>query len=87
MAAIRLQLLLRPEHRNPAGVEAASKVVETLGFETTGKGRTSLSARVNEQEFEQLFGAKAAVHEPLPVPQELAEYVESITVAPRHEYL
>ena len=87
MAAIRLQLLMRPEHRNPAGVEAASKVVETLGFETTGMGRASLSARVSEQEFQRLFGATVAVHEPLSVPQELAEYVESITVAPRHEYL
>ncbi len=39
MAAIRLQLLMRPEHRNPASVEAASRVVVTLGFEITGKGR------------------------------------------------
>lgn len=78
---------MRPEHRNPAGVEAASKVVETIGFEITGKGRTSLSARVSEQEFQRLIGATVAAHEALAVPQELAEYVESITVAPRHEYL
>jgi len=87
MTAIRLQLLMRPQHRNPAGVKAASRVVATFGIETTGKGHASLSARLSEPEFHRLFGAAIAVHEPLPVPQELAEYVESITVAPRHEYL
>lgn len=87
MAAIRLQLLMRPEHRKAGSVEAASKAAVALGFETTGKGRTTLSCRVSEQEFRRLFGGTVAVHEALPVPQELAEYVESITVAPRHEYL
>ena len=87
MAAIRLQLLMLPGHRNPGSIEAASRAAAALGFEITGKGRTSLSVRVGKQEFQQLFAATVAVHELLPVPQELAEYVESITVAPRHEYL
>ena len=87
MAAIRLQLLMRPGHRNPGGIEAASRVAATLGFEITGKGQTSVSVRVSKQEFQRFFAAKVEVHELLPVPQELAEYIESITVAPRHEYL
>jgi hypothetical protein len=85
MAWVRLQVLMRPEHRTQPSVEAAAKVAEALGMAPSGQGQTTFSARVSAPEFKRLFG-RSADAATLPVPKELAEYVESVTVAPRHEY-
>jgi hypothetical protein len=52
----------------------------------SGLGQTTFSARVSAPDFQRLFGRSASEAATLTVPKELAAYVESITVAPRHEY-
>jgi hypothetical protein len=95
MAWVRLQVLMRPEHRTQQDVEAAAKAAAALGMEPSGQGQTTFSARISAPDFQRLFGrsasamsAKSAAADsaPLAVPKELARYVESITVAPRHEF-
>jgi hypothetical protein len=94
MAWVRLQVLMRPEHRTQGSVEAAAKVAEALGMAPSGQGQTTFSARVSAPDFQRLFGRSASAMSAkgapdaatLPIPKELAEYVESVTVAPRHEY-
>jgi len=94
-ADVRLQILLRAEHRNPAGAKRAVAAARRLGLTATGTGAASLSARVPEAQLAKLFGPGvvpvslsppvALQQTPLPVPKVLAPYVESITVAPKHE--
>jgi hypothetical protein len=95
MAWVRLQVLMRPEHRTQPSVEAAATVAAALGMAPSGQGQTTFSARMSAPEFQRLFGRSASAltakdaaadATPLPIPKELAEYVESVTVAPRHEY-
>jgi hypothetical protein len=86
MAWVRLQVLMRPEHRTQPGVEAAAKAAAALGMAPSGLGQTTFSARVSAPDFQRLFGRSASEAATLTVPKELAAYVESITVAPRHEY-
>jgi hypothetical protein len=99
MGWVRVQVLMRPDHRNATSVEAAAEVAATLGLAPSGQGMASFSARVSAPDFRRLFKTSAAAGKakklakgigpepvPLPVPAELAEYVESITVAPQHEY-
>ena len=87
---VRLQILMRSEHRKPDSVEAAAKVAATLGLAPSGQGQATFSARVTAPDYRRLFGVSPGSQEPesqLPIPKELAEYVESITIAPKHEYL
>jgi hypothetical protein len=88
---IRLQVLLRPEWRNPRGVAAVEQALRDLGFEITGSGRASISARAAPPAFSQAFAAIQGEgrdspddRRKLPVPAPLAGQVESITVAPQH---
>ena len=87
---VRLQVLMRSEHRNADSVEAAAKVAASLGLAPSGQGQATFSARVNAPDYQRLFGESLGSKKPdspLPIPKELAEYVESITIAPKHEYL
>ena len=94
-AEVRLQILLRAEHRNPAGAKRAVAAARQLGLSTTGVGAASFSARVPQSQWTRLFAAElepaassrsvALSQTPLPVPKALAAYVESITVAPQHQ--
>lgn len=90
---IRLQVLLRPEWRNPRGVAEVERALHELGFEVTGTGRVSISVRAAPEPFRQVFarqpsppaaGESPAARDELPVPAPLAGQVESITIAPRH---
>ena len=82
MGWVRLQLLMRPEHRKSDSVEAAAKAAAALGLEPSGQGQATFSARVDAANYRRLFGDDSTLR----IPKELAEYVESITVAPKHEY-
>ena len=89
---VRLQVLLRPEWRTAEGVAEVERALRELGFEVTGTGRASISARAAPRAFRQAFAdAPGAESRPLPgdnrelpVPAPLAGQVESITVAPQH---
>jgi len=75
---------MRPEHRTQASLELASKAAAALGLAPSGQGAATFSARVSTPDYQRLFGGSPPAR--LPIPKELAEYVESITVAPKHEY-
>jgi len=67
----------------------ASTDPDAAGTPHTGKRRVGgFSARVSAPDYLRLFGRRFGSSPPtnLPIPKELAEYVESVTVAPQHEY-
>jgi hypothetical protein len=78
---VRLQVLMRPRHRNERDVDEAMKLAAQLGLEPSGKGQATFSARASVQQVERLCGSDAAPR----VPEALRELVESITVAPQHQ--
>lgn len=77
-------MLMRPEHRTQSSVESVLKLAAALGFAPSGQGLATFSARVSAPDYQKLFGGASSAN--LPIPKELAEYVESISVAPKHEY-
>jgi hypothetical protein len=89
---IRLQVLLRPAWRNARGVAEVERALRDMGFEVTGTGRASISARAAPRTFREAFAARTDAEgdespgdrRALPVPAPLAGQVESITVAPQH---
>ncbi len=91
---IRLQLVLRAEWRNARGVAKVRGLLRSLGFEPVGAGRATVSARSDPDAFAEAFGAapvEAAdlardAGAGLSVPDALRPFVESITVAPAHQY-
>ena len=87
MATLRLQILLRKPYRNPEGVEKTRAALKSLGMEPTTSGAASLAATVDEKTAESVFGSSPQSGEVLPISSSLAEYVESISVAPRHIYM
>lgn len=94
---IKLQILVGREWRNPDGIEEVRKLLASLGVKPTVSGLATISAEVSAEQFESLFGTKAAEIEAgasggrgssdLPVPGRLERYVASISVAPPHIYL
>jgi len=62
MAQVPIAITLAAAHRTPAGVSAASKLLEELGIHVTVKGAATISARVDPEAFKDLFGL-----EPRPV--------------------
>jgi hypothetical protein len=78
---VRLQLLMRAEHRNARSIQAAMDAARALGLSPTGQGEVTFSARASDREFRRLCGSAG---EPQ-VPPELHTYVETISVAPAHE--
>jgi hypothetical protein len=90
---IRLQMLVRPDARNPRGLADLEAALRALGFEVTGTGRASVSARATEEAFSAAFGdvpaassymASPAASPRLSVPAPLADYVERINIASPH---
>jgi hypothetical protein len=90
---VRLQMLLRAPWRNDRGLADVQTALRALHLEVTGVGRASVSARASQQAFDSVFGgappevmdaAGPDADVPLAVPSALAEWVESITVAPQH---
>lgn len=81
---VRLQVLVRKDARNDRGIAEAEAALRALGFEVTGAGRASLSVRATPETVRAVFGDD---RRDLRVPEPLADYVESMTVAPRHTIL
>jgi|SRR5678809_1298337 hypothetical protein len=93
-SVIPLQILLRKPWRTREGVAEARAVCTRLGIEPTASGAVTLSGRITPAIFQSLFSISAenaaaptTATRPLPIPQELQEYVESITIAPPHIYM
>ncbi len=86
-----LQFLLRKDKRTPEGVAAVRTILESLGITPSASGAATVSAAVEADRLEPIFGPVGPViqfqTDTLPVPKSLTEYVESISVAPRHIYL
>jgi hypothetical protein len=87
-AVHRLQLLVRPDRRQPDQLQKAADAARKLGFEVTGVGSASLSGRLAHPAYESLFGQQPASNQTqdteLPVPRALSDFVASITEAPPH---
>ena len=89
---IKLQLLLRHPSPDIALDPALRAALEAHAFIVTGSGRASVSARMDEADFEQLFGPLppltagfAPLSSPeLPVPPGLESAISLITITPRH---
>lgn len=56
---ILLQILLRKESRTAEGIAAVQKILAALGLKPTASGLATISAEVNAELFESLFGVKA----------------------------
>jgi hypothetical protein len=56
---IKLQILLRREWRTTQGVEEARKSLASAGLTPTAVGLATISAEMESQRFEELFGLKA----------------------------
>ena len=88
---VLLQILLRSEWRTPQGVEDVKRILESLGITPTGQGSATISAELDPELFEKLFGASSTslglAEKDLAVPPELQRHLQSISVAPPHIYL
>ena len=98
----KVQILLRKEYRKPDGVAAVKEIMNRVGIKATGTGFASLSGEISQEAFESMFsperiaspermptgpgGIGSREYQDLPVPEQLKEYVENITVAPPHIY-
>lgn len=90
-ARVKLQVLLRKERRTPEGMAAVRGILESLGITPSASGSATVSATVEAGRLEAIFGPVAPViqfqADTLPIPEALTEYVESITVAPKHIHM
>jgi hypothetical protein len=88
---IKLQILLRAECRTPQGIGDAKRALSSLGIASTGHGDATISAEIDAEDFEKLFGSAATAprswNENLAVPSALRSHVQSISVAPPHLYM
>ena len=91
---IPLQILLKTRWRNPSGLAAVEAAALGVGMVVTASGLATISVDVAAGLFESLFGLSKPVgesipveagtpYDDLPVPPVLAQYVQSISVAPR----
>jgi hypothetical protein len=81
----KLQILLREAWRHDEGVRLVQDRLRAIGCTPTAAGHVTVSAECPPDVFHQVFGPTASPHdESLPVPHALAQYVESIAVAPPH---
>jgi hypothetical protein len=81
----KLQILLRDGWRHDEGVRLVQDHLRTLGFTPTAAGLVTVSADSTPEAFHKVFGPEASPQtDRLPVPSALAQYVDSIAVAPPH---
>jgi len=93
--AMKLQLLLHPDRRSPDAIAEVRKVAQSLGITPTTEGAATISADVDPNTFQTLFGmppdenlfSDPVKSLPLPVPESLRSHVQSISVAPIHIYM
>jgi len=58
MTEVPIAITLAPAHRTPAGVSAASKLLEELDIHVTVVGAATISARVDPGAFKAVFGVE-----------------------------
>jgi hypothetical protein len=81
---VPLQLLLLPARRNPRDVSQAAQLVAKFGLSVSGSGSAAITTTLSRNELAKKLTALDETS--FAVPPELADYIESITVAPRHDY-
>jgi len=91
---IKLQLLLRHPGADPELDPALQARLAALGLTVTCAGRASISATIEQDAFERLFGpppptragfaANPLAAPELPLPPALQDAISLITIAPRH---
>jgi hypothetical protein len=82
---VKIQLLLRPDWRNRAGIDRVCEAAEALGLDATAAGLSTVSLRAPDGVAAHLFGtAVTAGAGELRVPASIEPFVESATVAPPH---
>jgi hypothetical protein len=92
---MKLQFLVHPQHRSPEAIARVKQIAQSLGIVPTAEGAATISAEADPATFQSLFGiapdeklfANPATNQTLPVPDPLKDYVQSISVAPRHVYM
>jgi len=52
---IKLQILVRQPWRTSEGIERVRELIQTIGIKPTVSGRTTLSAEISEDSFEDVF--------------------------------
>jgi hypothetical protein len=91
MESIHLQLLVKPPWRNAQGIARIEETLASMGLEVSGAGGATVSARSSDETFRRVFGKEPAVDrsatESLPVPAQLRELVDDVSVAPPHSYM
>ncbi|RVM04189.1 hypothetical protein [Sinorhizobium meliloti] len=80
----RLQILLHEHCRSRESRAAAKVVVHELGMTISGEGKASLSVRMSEADFKELFSELSGGGDTLAVPDKLKPFVSSISEAPEH---
>lgn len=63
---VKLQVLLRRESRTSEGVEEVRRILKSMGITPTAAGLATVSADVDEEQFEKLFGLRAREIAPQP---------------------
>jgi hypothetical protein len=78
---VKVQLLLKSGFRSPAGVAQAAEAAGAHGIRVTATGAASISGELPGDAAPNSSALSAG---PLPIPPGLHEFVESMTVAPKH---
>jgi hypothetical protein len=93
MESIHLQLLIKPTWRHSQGIARITETLASMGLEVSGAGGATVSARSSPDAFRRVFGEEPAIDRSspsaasLPVPPQLRELVEDVSVAPPHSYM
>jgi hypothetical protein len=64
--SIKIQLLLRKDWRNAAGIEEVRRILLSIGLQPTASGLATLSAEATSEQFESVFGVKPEERSPRP---------------------
>ena len=64
--SIKLQILLRSEWRTPEGLAKVQRILRALGMAPTAAGAVTISAEVEPDKFEEMFGVTATATTPQP---------------------
>ncbi len=80
----RLQLKLRETCCTDDAREEAKRAAQEIGMQLSGEGLATLSARIPDARFRELFSCPSGAADTLPVPERLKPFVSSISEAPEH---
>jgi hypothetical protein len=64
--SIKIQLLLRKNWRNAAGIEKVLRILLSIGLQPTASGLATVSAEAPPEQFESVFGVKPEEKSPRP---------------------